>query len=240
MKRKILTAVALLASQAFIADNAIAAVVYTQDPNGVLTDTSAVLNSPSDPGFNWTIDNDEEAWADFLVPSTISFNRIDWYGSNADGDFAVNLYSSPTACATPHSACGTVPVTGGGTFSNNTLPTPGPYSQAEVHKSLVGGSLYSYYIDLPSKVNLDSSQLQWLSIVNNYSAAPFLWVGSNSGIGSHAHYIVGQAQVLAANGNLAFTLSDTTLPAVPIPAAVWLFCSALAGFVMVGKRRKAP
>jgi hypothetical protein len=31
---------------------------------------------------------------------------------------------------------------------------------------------------------------------------------------------------------------DTTIPPVPIPAAVWLFGTALIGLVGIGKRRK--
>jgi len=238
MKAKTLPAIALLASAVVFNGTARAAVVYTQDPNGNLIDTSAVYNAPSDPGFNWTLDMDEQVWADFSVSSNISFNRITWYGSNADGDFAVDFYTSQTACATPHSACGTFQVSGSGTFSNNLLPSSGPYSQAQTHKTSLGGGLYSYYIDLPSKVTLDSTQLQWLSIVNNYSAAPFSWAGSNTGIGSHAHYIVGQAMVLAAPGSLAFTLTDTTAP-VPLPAAAWLFGSAIAGLSIIGRRRQS-
>lgn len=217
--------------------NAEAAIVYTQDSNGILTDASAVANINTDPGFTWTLDGDEQAWAAFTVAGSISFNRIGWTGSNSDGNFAVDYYTTPLVCSPPHSACGTLPVTTGGTFSNNLLPSAGPYTQAQVHKTSIGGGEYSYYIDLPGKLTADSTQLQWLSVVNNYSSAPFSWSGSNAGIGFHTHYIIGQAQILNAPGNLAFTLTDTTVSAVPLPASIWLFLSVLLCGLGVSKKR---
>jgi hypothetical protein len=189
--------------------------VYSQPQSGHFANTSAVYNvGPADPGFTWSLDQDEEVWAYFSLPQTATFNRISWYGSNTDGDFAVDLFAA--ACF----SCGINLVQTGGTFATNLLPNSGPYSQAQVHKTQVAGSIYSYSVDLASSVTLGGSGAYAISVVNNYSALPFLWAASSAGSGTYLQYVVGQAIVLPAPGNLAFTLTNTS--AVPEPPSWWL------------------
>lgn len=206
--------------------------VYSQAPNSVFGDTSAVWNDPGDPGFNWSLDMDMEAWAYFSLPASVSFDRISWYGSNADGDFAVDLFA-----ATCYS-CGLSWAGTEGDFVNNLLDTA-LYSQQDVHKTQVSGNLYSYYIDLPTMLTLDgSSPYYGLSVVNNYTSKPFQWSGSESGLGSHLYFIVGQAMVLSKSGDLAFTLTDTTAAPVPEPETYAMFLVGLAALGVVARRRK--
>lgn len=214
--------------------------VYTQASNGTFADTSAIKNMSGDPGFTWTLDQDEEAWAYFKVATNVSFNRISWYGSNTDGNFAVDFYSA--TCG----SCGINRVATDGTFTHDgvygtgMLSGSGPYTQAQVHKTLVSGSIYSYYVDLASTLTLDhNSPYYALSVVNNYSSSPFYWAGSNTGTGPSYHYIVGQAMVLSSPHNLAFTLTDTNVSAVPVPAAAWLLGSGLLGLIGVARRKAA-
>jgi hypothetical protein len=185
--------------------------------------TSAILNAAGDPGFNWTSDRDQESWTYFNVASPVSFNRISWLGSQADANFAIGLNSA--TCVT----CNAYQVSGSGTFANNLLPNSGPFSQ--VHETLVSGSgyngLYSYYVDLTSKVMLNSG-LYALSIVNNYNSLPFSWAGSSTGAGS-MYFNIGQAIFLKGSGSQAFTL--TNVSAVPEPEE-WALM--LAGLSLVG------
>ncbi len=208
--------------------------VFSQTPNTAFSATSAVYNLSNDPGFTWSLDQDEEAWAYFSVPTDASFNRISWYGSNSDGEFAVDFFSA--SCF----SCGANRVGSNGKFTNSLLPNPGPFSQAQVNKTLVSGGLYSYYIDLASRLTLDHTSLYALSIVNNYTTTPFNWSGSNAVNGFHLDYIVGRASFLRAPGSLAFTLTDTTVSAVPLPASAWLLGSGLVylfGFSRKSKTR---
>ncbi len=207
--------------------------VYTQAPGGGLA-TSAILNYALDPGFQWTSDRDQQYWSYFSTPTNVSFNRISWYGTQSDGNFAVDLNSA--TCNT----CNALQVSGGGTFTNNLLPNPGPYSQAQVHQTYVSGSgytsLYSYYIDLSSKVTLSQNSLYALSIVNNYTALPFAWATGSGGSGT-MFFNVGLAQYLKGPGGLAFTL--TNVSAVPEPSNVLLTGFGLLGVLLVARKRKA-
>lgn len=217
--------------------------VYSQAPSTSNYAQSAVWNNPNDTGFNWTLDSDQERWDYFSIGGSadVSFDRIGWYGTNADGNFAVDLFSA--TCF----SCGSTPVNGGGRFSHTAapynsltlLPNAGPFNQAQVHKTLVSGGLYSYYIDLTSTITLDHTQTYALSVVNNYSSLPFDWALSNTS-GSHLQYIIGQAMFLRASGNMAFTLTNTSASAVPIPASAWLLGSGVISlFGFAHKRKKA-
>lgn len=208
-------------------------VAYTQAPNQNLADSSAVWNNPADPGFTWTLDQDIQAWAYFKVGTNVSFNRIGWYGSNADGNFAVDLYSA--SCF----SCSASWASTSGTFTNNLLQNTASYIQADIHKTLVSGNLYSYYIDLPSTLTLDhNSPYYALSVVNNYTASPFQWAASADGIGYHLHYIVGQAMFLNSPGNLAFTLTNTNVSAVPEPENYALILASLGLIGVMARWRR--
>lgn len=200
--------------------NVYATDVYSQSPTSNIIDTSAVANLPADPGFTWSLDQDEENWTYFTAPSTASFNQITWYGTNADGKFAVDFYQA--ACF----SCGANWVQTDGTFSNNLLPNQGPFDQSAITKTQISAGLYAYSLDLSAPVTLNQGSLYALSVVNNYTALPFSWAGANNGSGFHLHYIVGQAMFLKAPGSLAFTLTDT-IPAVPEPNGSALMIAGL-------------
>lgn len=223
-----------------------ATVVYEQAPNGSGFAGSFVKNDANDPGFNWVTDTDTERWEYFIAPTSGSFNRIGWYGNNADGQFAVELFT--VSCF----SCNASPVGGSGTFTHNSinpgngptlLPNPGPFSQAQVHKTWVSGSgagsLYAYSIDLPSKVTLTSGGGYGISIVNNYSSAPFGWALASGFGNKHLVYTMTYASYmfLPSPGDLAFSLTDTTAAAVPEPASALMFGAGLLA-LLVGRRRR--
>jgi hypothetical protein len=198
--------------------------VYSQPPGTTYGDVSAIRNDPADPGFNWTVDSDEQAWVYFAVAGSVSFNRITWYGSAADGDFAVALF--PATCF----SCGLSPVGGSGSSANNLLPHNSAYTPASVSKALLPSGMTAYSIDLPATLTLGGSPAYGLTVVNNFSALPFLWASSGTGSGTHIHYIIGQAMVLPSPGNLAFTLTNTS--PVPEPMSAGLLALGLG---LIGK-----
>ncbi|MDE2368552.1 MAG: hypothetical protein KGN16_06220 [Burkholderiales bacterium] len=211
--------------------------VYSQPPSGSPAATSAVYNvGPTDPGFTWSLDQDAQAWVYFSLPADVTFNRISWYGSSGDGNFAVDLFAA--SCF----SCGANLVQTGGTFSSNLLPDAGPYAAAQVHMSaLPTAGLYAYYIDLSAPVTLSASSAYAISVVNNYTSAPFVWGGSATGSGTHLQYVVGQAMFLPGPGNLAFALTDTS--AVPESSSAWMLALGLGvlwgAAYKAGSRRRA-
>ena len=235
---------AAMAASAFSIDTNASIDVYTQAVTGVGGATSAILSAAGDPGFNWTTDTDQEMWNYFHLASDVTFNRITWYGSKADANFGVDLVSA--TCV----SCNASPVGGSGTFSNSPfivnnylnsaplLPDQGPFTQGQVHETQVSAGLYSYYIDLSSAITLDHTQPYFaLSIVNNYTQDKFNWASSNAS-GSYVKYNIGQAMFLAGAGSMAFTLTNTAVSAVPLPASFWLLGSGLVCLFSVNRQGK--
>jgi PEP-CTERM motif len=231
-KSLIFFATAIVASLCSV-DVYASSVVYSQAPNGSIADVSAVNNVSADPGFTWSNDADAQAWEYFQISSAMSINRISWYGSNADGNFAVDLYQA--TCF----SCGAQQVTTDGTFTNNILPNPGPFSPAEVHQTAGPGGLYSYYIDLTSSLLLTQNSYYALSVVNNYTSSPFEWAGSGTGSNVHLNFVIGKAMFLPAPGNLAFSLSGDLVAAVPEPSTWAMMILGFAGIGFVAYRQKS-
>jgi len=118
------------------------------------------------------------------------------------------------------------------------MPTSGAYTSSQVHQTLVSPGLYSYTLDLPTSITLTSSNLYVLSVVNNYTSNPFYWAGSATGNGVSIDFNVGRASFLTIPGYYAFTLTNTAVAAVPLPAASWLFLSGVVGFFGAFRKSK--
>ena len=198
-----------------------ATTLVSQAPSPALGygDTSAVYNLPGDPGFTFTLDADEQAWEYFHFGRSAEINQVRWFGSDADGNFAVALFAANCV------SCNLGSVGTDGNSPVNLLPHNTAYGPGEVGKVALGGGLFAYSINLPSPVRLSAdAPFYGLTVVNNYSGKPFQWVASATGDGRHLDYVIGGMRVLYAPGDLAFELADTRIAPVPEPTtyALWL------------------
>ena len=90
-------------------------------------------------------------------------------------------------------------------------------------------------------VSLLGSTAYWFSTINTGDQNTFRWTGATAGMDSAISFN-GTSWSLYVDPDrnpLNFTLYDKAPSAVPVPAAVWLFGTALIGLVGFGKRRKA-
>ncbi|MDD4915252.1 MAG: VPLPA-CTERM sorting domain-containing protein [Methylococcales bacterium] len=235
MNQKIILAILLLTMS-----NAYAAVVYTQAPIAGSGYDSAYINLSTDPGFNGNSDADQQVWATFSVAANTTFNEIIWYGNQTDINFAVDLHYTAANCP----SCGLVNVGTSGSYTtanvaSELMPTSGAYTSSQVQQALISPGLYSYTLDLPTAVTLTSANLYVLSVVNNYSPGnPFIWANSTTGNGTSMDFVVGRASFLTMPGYFAFTLANTAVAVVPLPAAYWLFLSGVIGFYGVIRKSK--
>ncbi len=237
MKQTIALAILLLTTS-----TTYASLVYTQAPIAGTGWNSSYVNLSTDPGFNGNSDADQQVWATFSVAASTTINEIVWYGNQADINFAVDLHYTSAICP----SCGLANATstsGSYTTANvptELMPTAGPYTSTQIHQALVSPGLYSYTLDLPSEITLNNTNLYVLSVVNNYSAGnnAFIWANSATGNSTSMDFVVGRASFLNMPGYFAFTLNNTAVAAVPLPAASWLFLSGIIGYLGVFRKPK--
>jgi hypothetical protein len=234
-------ALSLALSPAVAPVSAAAAVdIFVQPPSGTgYAHTSAVRNLPGDPGFTWSLNDDEQVWAYFHVPTAGQFDRVSWVGSAADPIFAVDFYSA--SCF----SCGVRLVPTDGDYPDSLLGRPGPFGVLDLQITTLGGELFRYSLDLPTPVAVVPGTWYALSVVNNYTTQRFQWALSLPVAGqdpaSGLRYIVGNPVFQGVNGNMAFALTDTTAM-VPEPATAGLMLLGVLGVSLAsrwGHQRRA-
>jgi len=88
--------------------------------------------------------------------------------------------------------------------------------------------------------HLGTNSTAGLQLAPGTHALPGLWDGQDPGVGIDnavaALTLLGNSSGMFLDGST--TLTAQAAPAVPVPAAAWLFGSAMAGLVGVGRKRK--
>jgi hypothetical protein len=176
---------------------------------------------------------------DFQLLSSVTVNRVSWYGSYLNVDL-------PTGLAT-------VDFTIGFHKDDNGLPFPDPDISKLVSANVTdlnifqeSRRIYQFSIDLSSAIVLPAGR-HWFSVVESDDVTPdslegaWLWSISDFDPGSRAAAIEnGVATLVSDRLNLAFTLEGTQLEGnqvVPEPGAALMLAGGLCALVLLKKRR---
>jgi hypothetical protein len=94
---------------------------------------------------------------------------------------------------------------------------------------------YNFNMDLPTPFNLVKRTSYWINIESNGSA--WGWANGTGGISNIEYCTLSPYGCNPGLADRAFSLNNTTIPAVPLPGAVWLFGSGLMGLLSFGRRK---
>ena len=186
-----------------------AAAVFSQTP----TVNEGFLSDPSAFSVFYQAD-------DFNLTSADTVTFVTWRGIySADNsplatdDFTINFYSD--AAGLPGSLL-------------QSFSVGNPDSRVDTLLNAAGSDVYEYVADLGTGIALSASTSYWVSIFNDTNADTndnWFWGLADPGIGNSARSTdLSSWQALATN-EFYFILSDAN--PVPVPAAAWLFGSAL-------------
>lgn len=173
---------------------------------------------------------------DFSFASDTTIRSVNWSGvyySNdtptAPDDFTIRIFSENGGLPDPVGEVGLSPFSIGNAVN-----------RVDSGDTAFGRTVYDYSANI-GPTTLTAGVTYWISIFNNTSLDTddnWNWSLTSSGV------IAGSASAFTTNTNnwqgaateMSFSLSDTQVSAVPVPAAVWLMGSALVG--LIGFRRK--
>jgi len=198
---------------------AYASSMYSQPPEllgGSLSKSVVTTNSDGSDADTWVYD-------DFKVTHSGAVSNITWQGeanSNAAG-FTIQILTQQPVTPDTFFRSAVVKTIN---VPNNTSQTPN-----------VNG-LYDFHVDLVNPFTLISGIPYWITIYSN-GTVPWAWSEASGGDGKSISFNRGGAKWLPAPGDRAFTLNDSTIPAVPVPGAIWLFGSGLMGLLSVSWRK---
>jgi hypothetical protein len=155
-----------------------------------------------------------------------------WGAYRSNTDWVLGRDISATATFGNGNLIGTDQTLGG---NNNKLLTyiDSAQSAGGAHTVTWTGTLgpgdYSIWVGGTNAADADAQKANYQALAAHIAAG---------GLGTDATGAALNAAITALRGNYGFTI-QTTVAAVPVPGAVWLFGSALAGLVGFGRRKSA-
>ena len=213
-----------------LSTNASATVIYTQDFDPLLT----TEESGSDFGANRQIANKFS----LLGTATQSINTISWLGaynpsviSPGADDFTLRIFADNGSGA-PEVSASVLDINVGNVV--NRADTGVDFSPFNI-------DLYSYQASLGTDITLSSGVDYWLSIVDDFGTSGsnnWRWAASTlTGSNSIFRQFDGDNWALPHDNTLQYELSSVS--SVPIPAALWLMISGLAGLATFKRKQHA-
>jgi len=208
----------------------VAATIFAQTP-------TLVAGVASDKDFPGSPTGQRYIADDFVVATSETLHSITWQGQYYSDntplvvdDFTISIFSD--SAGSPGALLETV-------SAGN-----------DVYRTLTGDQVtygstsydnYQYSANLDAGFSLNAGETYWISIQNDSSATTSGWywmygdsVSSNSQYSANAN--IGSWSTITAGYDQYMVLSNTV---VPIPAAAWLFGSALIGLGWVRRRQTA-
>jgi hypothetical protein len=225
MKSKLLSLVSLAAvgiGTLGAISGAQAATVFTQPLSTAL---SGFASSTSSSGSQQLADP-------FSITGGGTINQVTWYGYNRVtsgpfGTFSVFFYANSTV----------TPGTPGASLFSVTGVTP---TQTDTGQNQNGAEIFQFSFDLSPGLVVPTGTTEFFSVLEaSPTSAPFNFVWSFSAQTAGAVATTnGGTTWLPLSENQAFTLSNVPVSNVPLPAALPLFATGLAGLGLLGRRRK--
>lgn len=192
----------------FIASGAQGAIVYSQTP----TPNQSNFSDP-DSGFYYA--------NGFSISSTDTVRSVTWQGVYASNDSPITPDSFTIKFYTDSSG---IPGAEAGSFVIGA-----PTLRMDTGGTLSGFNLFEYTANLGPGISLSSSQDYWISIFNDTTADAndnWAWALASPGTAPTARS-TDDLVTWSALGTVDFYFILDNVEVVPIPAAVWLFGSAL-------------